>query len=67
MVVLTSAPGAAATVVVVVLVEARCTGAACAGSAKAATRPPEAARTAEALTLVSPALLTIVESSATGL
>ena len=66
--VLTSAPGAATPVVVdAVAEEVRCTGAAWAGRANAATRPPEAARTAEALTPVSPALLTIVDSSATGL
>ena len=67
-----SAAGAALVVlpsaVAEALVEAELrTGAAWAGRANAATRPPEAARTAEALTLVSPTLLTIVEISATGL
>src|SRR5918994_6920677 len=42
-------------------------GLACAGREKVATRPPDAASRADALTLVSPALRRMVESSVTGL
>ena len=63
-----SAGAALATLVAVTPVAAAASeGFACAGSEKVATRPPDAASTADALTLVSPALRRIVESSVTGL